>query len=173
MLHPCVRPSPSLATSVLRLALALGLACGSSDDPEESAPPPASNGAAGTSSAPPPATDPSLDPSAPAGPSADEIAALTEMFGMAADRIESACGATFDACGATPGCDEILTCAALNACSGADCYCLGEGCAMDGPCRSVIDSAPGARVRTADDPSLGPASDAASAVGDCLRGLGG
>ena len=169
MLHPCVRPSTSLATSVLRLALfALGLACGASDA-EESPPPPASSGAAGTSSGPAPSTE----PSAPAGPSAEEIAALTEMLGMAADRIQAACGDTFDACGATPGCDEILTCAAFNACSGADCYCLGEGCAMDGPCRSVIDSAPGARVPTADNPSLGPASDAASAVGDCLQGLGG
>jgi hypothetical protein len=106
-------------------------------------------------------------------PSAEDIAALTDAFGMAAGQIQAACGAAFDRCGTTTGCNEILACAASNACSGADCYCQDDACTMDGPCRSVIDSAPGARVPDASNPSLGPASDAARAVGDCLQGLGG
>jgi hypothetical protein len=170
MRHPCVRPSTQLSRCVLASSvLAIGLACGSSDD-EQSEPPP-SSGAAGTSSSP---SAPSTNGPAPANtPTPEEIAALTEMIGMAADQIQSACGTTFDSCGATPGCNEILTCAARNACSGADCYCLGADCSMPGPCRTVIETAPGARAPDASNPSLGPASDAARAVGQCLQGLGG
>jgi hypothetical protein len=169
MRHPPVRPSTQLSMSVFASSiLAIGLACGSSED-EPSEPPPAPNGAAGTSAQ-------GTSPTSPAPsntPTPEEIAALTEMFGMAADQIQSACGTTFDTCGSTPGCTEILTCAASNACSGADCYCLGADCSTDGPCRTVIESAPGARIPDASDPSLGPASDAARAVGQCLQGLGG
>jgi len=169
MRHPCVRPSTKLSMSVLASSiLAIGLACGSSEG-EPSGPPPPSNGTAGTSSQ---GTSPT-NPAPSNTPTPEEIAALTEMFGMVADQIQSACGTPFDTCGATPGCNEILACAARNACSGADCYCLGADCSTDGPCRTVIESAPGARAPDASNPSLGPASDAARAVGQCLQGLGG
>ncbi|HTV22739.1 MAG TPA: hypothetical protein VMG12_28815 [Polyangiaceae bacterium] len=174
MRHTCVRPLSKLTLSLLVSSIVpLALACGSSSDGDEppSEPPPSSNGAAGSPSPAQPA--PSTNNPTPAGPSAEDIAALTEVFGMAADQIQAACGPSFDQCEATPGCNEILACAARSACAGSDCYCVGDGCAMDGPCRSVIDSAPGARVPDATSTSLGPASDAASAVGACLQGLGG
>jgi hypothetical protein len=173
MRHSSVRPFSKLASRLLVSSiLTLGLACGSSDGEAKDPEPSSSNG--GTSATPPASTAPAANGGAPPGmPSAEDIAALTDAFGMAAGQIQAACGPSFDRCGATPGCNEILTCAAQNACSGADCYCLGEGCATDGPCRSVIDSASGARVPDATDQSLGPASDAARAVGACLQGLGG
>jgi hypothetical protein len=149
--------------------LTLGLACGSSEE-AASEPEPSSNGGTGGA----PTVPPTMNGTTPAGmPSAEDIAALTDALGMAAGQIQEACGATFDRCEMTAGCNEILTCAASNACSGSDCYCLDAACSMDGPCRSVIDSAPGARVPSASNPSPGPASDAARAVGDCLQGLGG
>lgn len=170
MRHLSQRPLSKLATLLVAPAiLTLGLACGSSEE-AASDPEPSSNG--GTGGAAP--VQPPMNGTTPAGmPSAEEIAALTDALGMAAGQIQEACGATFDRCEMTAGCNEILTCAARNACSGASCYCLDAACSMDGPCRSAIDSAPGARVPDASNPSLGPASDAARAVGDCLQGLGG
>jgi hypothetical protein len=169
MRHLPQRPSSKLVSClVVPSILAIGLACGSSDEASNDPEPAPSTG--GTSGAP--AASPTMNTN-PSGPSAEDIAALTDAFGMAAGQIQAACGATFDRCGMTEGCNEILACAASNACSGADCYCLDASCTMAGPCRSVIDSAPGARVPDASNPSLGPASDAARAVGDCLQGLGG
>jgi hypothetical protein len=171
MRHLPQRPSSKLVSRLfVPSILALGLACGSSDEAASDPEPAPSNGGTGGAAAGSPTTD-GTNPSGM--PSAEDIAALTDAFGMAAGQIQAACGATFDRCGMTSGCNEILACAASNACSGADCYCLDDTCTMDGPCRSVIDSAPGARVPDASNPSLGPASDAARAVGDCLQGLGG
>jgi hypothetical protein len=174
MPHLAVRPISKLARGLLVPSIvAAALACGSSgeggDDPDPS---PSSGGTGGGA----PANSPAPANNAPGAstmPSPEDIAAVTDALGMVAGQVQAACGARFEACGATPGCTDILSCAARNACSGADCYCLGAGCTMDGPCRSVIDSAPGARVPDANDPSLGPASDAARAVGDCLQGLSG
>ncbi len=149
--------------------IAAGLACGSSGAVEREADP-APPGAAGQAGA---TADTNAARPRDDGPSAEDVAALTDMLAMAGDQIQAACGAAFERCTATPGCDEILTCAAQNACTGADCYCLGEGCAQAGPCRSVIDSAPGARIPDAESSSLGPAPEAASAVGACLAGVGG
>jgi hypothetical protein len=172
MRHLPQRPLSKLANRlVVPSALAIVLACGSSDEGASDAPepPPSNGGTSGAAGAPP-----TMNGTTPSTmPSAEEIAALTDALGMAAGQVQAACGATFDRCGMTPGCNEILTCAARSACSGADCYCMDGACTMDGPCRSVIDSAPGARVPDASNPSLGPASDAARAVGDCLQGLGG
>lgn len=167
MRHLLSSPSAKLATELLLPSIvAIALACGSAkDDASDPEPPPSNAGASG-------AAGTTGGTGAPAMPSAEEIAALTDAFGMAAGQIQAACGTTFDRCGMTPGCNEILACAARNACSEADCYCLDAACTRDGPCRSVIDSAPGARVPDASNPSLGPASDAARAVGDCLQGLG-
>jgi hypothetical protein len=87
----------------------------------------------------------------------------------------SECGDTLDACAATPGCPEILACVRENACSGTDCFCgdatltrcfAGEG---DGPCKDAVLAAPGGREPTLSDPSGGPASDAALAVGECAE----
>jgi hypothetical protein len=149
--------------------LLVGLGCGSSDSSD--APPPASGSSAGAPSAPAP-TQPSTSGS-PNGIPPEAVAAVTGALGMAADQVAAACGATFDGCSATPGCNEILACAARSACTGSACYCADSSCETDGPCRSVIEGAPGARVPDAEDASLGPAADAARAVGECLAGLGG
>lgn len=98
---------------------------------------------------------------------------VAEVIERAGDQLQAACGPTFDACEATAGCDEILACAARSACSGVACYCADASCAAPGPCRAVIDGAPGARTPDAESPSLGPASDAAAGVGACLQGLAG
>jgi hypothetical protein len=90
---------------------------------------------------------------------------------MATAQLRQACGSAFDGCSATPGCNEILACAARAACAGAACYCADARCETDGPCRAVIEGAPGARTPDASDPSLGPAAEAASLVGACLQGL--
>lgn len=85
------------------------------------------------------------------------------------------CGAELDACANTPGCPEILACVRENACSGSDCFCgdaalprcfAGGG---DGPCKAVVLAAPGGREPTLDNPSGGPASDAALEVGECAE----
>jgi hypothetical protein len=59
----------------------------------------------------------------------------------------------------------------MSGCTGASCYCADSSCEAAGPCRSVIDGAPGAREPDAENPSRGPAPEAASAVGACLQGL--
>jgi hypothetical protein len=83
------------------------------------------------------------------------------------------CGAELDTCANTPGCPQILACVRENGCSGTDCFCGdaslprcfdGEG---DGPCKDAVLAAPGGREPSLDDPSGGPASDAALEVGEC------
>jgi hypothetical protein len=85
----------------------------------------------------------------------------------------SECGSELDTCANTPGCPDILACVRENGCSGTDCFCgdaalprcfNGGG---DGPCKDVVLAAPGGREPTLNDPSGGPASDAALEVGEC------
>ena len=59
-------------------------------------------------------------------------------------------------------------------CTGVDCYCgvasivaCASSGAADGPCKSTMLEAPGARIPTLTDPSAGAASDAAVAVAGC------
>lgn len=85
----------------------------------------------------------------------------------------SECGSELDTCADTPGCPEILACVRENGCSGTDCFCGDAALARcfngggDGPCKDVVLAAPGGREPTLDDPSGGPASDAALEVGEC------
>jgi hypothetical protein len=99
--------------------------------------------------------------------------AVTDAIMMVTDQLQAACGGAFDTCSTTPGCNEILACAARNACTGSACYCADASCQTAGPCRSVIEGAPGARAPDAQNDSLGPAADAAAGVGECLGGLAG
>jgi hypothetical protein len=152
------------------------LGCGSSgaDVENDSASPPSMPVASGGRAATPPAVNTGGAPAAPsASPSAEDLAALGDALGMAGEQLQSACGVPLERCSSTPGCNEILACAASSACTGRECYCSGDGCATDGPCRAVIEAAPGARLPDAANPSLGPAPDAASAVGVCVEGLAG
>jgi hypothetical protein len=148
--------------------LLVGLACGGSSD-DGDRPQTASGGAP---SAPPSTSAPPAQPAAPAIPP-EAVMAVTDAIMMVTDQLQAACGEAFDTCSTTPGCNEILACAARNACTGSACYCADASCQTPGPCRSVIEGAPGARVPDAADDSLGPAADAASGVGECLTGLGG
>ena len=160
------RPEPRAQRLLFALLISTGLACGSAADGESSEEPSSPEPGAGTAPA---------DGMAPAPNEArDEAAAMVaEVIERAGDQLRAACGPTFDACEATEGCDEILACAARSACSGVACYCADASCASAGPCRTVIDGAPGARTPDAENPSLGPASDAAAGVGACLQGLAG
>ena len=85
----------------------------------------------------------------------------------------SECSAELDACLGVPGCAEILVCVRESGCSGRDCYCGGAGLTecirgeADGPCKDVLLAAPGGRAPSLEDPSGGPASDAALEVADC------
>lgn len=152
------------------LLLLTGLACGSAADDEGTTrepTPPASGGASA-----PPASDVAPS-SASDSAEASEAALLAEVLERAGDQFGATCGPAIDACGATAGCNEILACAARSGCTGAECYCADAGCTSPGPCREVIDAAPGARAPDASGPSRGPATDAAAAVGACLQGFTG
>lgn len=88
----------------------------------------------------------------------------------------SDCSEQLEACSATPGCVEIAACTRQSGCSGITCYCGDFDAAAciqgqaNGPCKSVILAAPGARVPTLVIPSAGPASDAAVAISSaCLQ----
>jgi hypothetical protein len=151
----------------------LGLACGSSNSGDSS---PASHSGSGSPSAPasPTSAGPGTESAAPPPAIPPEaVAAVTDAIGMAAANVQAACGAPLDACSATPGCNEILACAAFSGCTGGACYCADARCETAGPCRSAIAGAPGAQSPDAESGSYGPAADAAAAVGDCLAGLGG
>ncbi len=83
------------------------------------------------------------------------------------------CSDALAECLDTPGCADILACAAESGCTGADCYCgdaspgrclAGQG---NGPCMGAFLDAPGGREPTLTNPSGGPAADAASDVADC------
>lgn len=83
------------------------------------------------------------------------------------------CGTELDTCANTPGCPEILACVRENGCSGTDCFCGDAALTRcfdgggDGPCKDAVLAAPGGREPTLNDPSGGPASDAALEVGEC------
>jgi len=186
-------------TCGLFVGLGLGLACGSGgDDPGTSSPSPApqnpqqtpsattsmTDSAGGSSAASPAATDSPVSSggSAAASPAASETssalgdgcAALGSTDQCAACICER-CSDTLQTCLETDGCPAILVCVRESGCTGRDCFCgdaslvdclQGEG---DGPCRDAILAAPGGRAPSAQDPSAGPASDAAQQVGDCAE----
>lgn len=85
----------------------------------------------------------------------------------------SECSSELDTCANTPGCPEILACVRENGCTGTDCFCGDASLTRcfngggDGPCKDAVLAAPGGREPTLDDPSGGPASDAALEVGEC------
>jgi hypothetical protein len=153
--------------------LAGALACGSGADS------PARDdhaGHAGPASAPAMSSAPSAaarSSDAPPDTAPANAAAISAAVSMAGDSLRAACGSSIDVCSATPGCNEILACAARAACTGTDCYCSDARCQVEGPCRAVIAAAPGARVPDAANPSPGPAAEAAGRVGACLQGLAG
>jgi hypothetical protein len=158
------RPAHGAPCFLFALLISSSFACGSSADGDSTEEP----------SSPERSPAPTNDPApAPEDDRAEAAAMVAEVIERAGDQLRAACGATFDACEATAGCDEILACAARSACSGIACYCADASCASPGPCRTVIDGAPGARTPDAENPSLGPASDAAAGVGACLQGLAG
>lgn len=87
----------------------------------------------------------------------------------------SECAGELGVCATTPGCLEILACVRDSGCSGQDCYCGTAilpacfGGAGNGPCKAVLLAAPGGREPTFDNPSGGPASDAALSIADCAE----
>jgi len=105
-------------------------------------------------------------------PVEDTCAALDD---VCAACLCSECGDELEVCAGTPGCPEILACVRENGCSGDDCYCgtaslpaclAGAG---NGPCKNILLAAPGGREPTFDNPSGGPASDAALSIADCAE----
>jgi hypothetical protein len=153
--------------------LALLITCGcsaasDSDDDHATASAPAAASAMNSAPEALPASSP-----APGGVSPENAAAISATASMVTDQLRAVCGSSFDGCSATPGCNEILACAARTACIGTACYCADARCEMDGPCRAVIEAAPGARIPDASNPSPGPAAAAAAGVGACLQGLAG
>ena len=85
------------------------------------------------------------------------------------------CAPEAEACELRPGCAEIAACVLSTGCVGAACFCGAVDTlrclsgAANGPCMDVILSAPGGRSPTLADPSAGPASDAAVALGECAE----
>jgi hypothetical protein len=85
------------------------------------------------------------------------------------------CPTEAEACQRTAGCAEIAACVVETACAGAACFC-GDADALrclsgeaNGPCKDVILNAPGGRAPSLDNPSAGPASDAAVALSSCTE----
>jgi hypothetical protein len=85
------------------------------------------------------------------------------------------CPTETEACQRTAGCAEIAACVVETACAGAACFC-GDADALrclsgesNGPCKDVILNAPGGRTPSLDNPSAGPASDAAVALSSCTE----
>jgi hypothetical protein len=158
---------PLLKSGFLLALLLVQWGCG--DSANSGDPPSSSSGA--SAGAPPPESSGS-PPVALINVPPETVEAVTNVIEMAASQLQAACGTTFDTCTNTMGCGEILACAARNGCAGNACYCVDASCQTAGPCRSVIETAPGARAPDAENPSLGPAADAAAAVAECLVGLG-
>jgi hypothetical protein len=158
------RHYPGLVACILLASVA----CASASDADQPSDPPAS-----APTIPPTAPNATTPASAPGGFTDEAINAFSAALGMTAGQLRDACGPAFETCATTPGCDEILGCAAMHGCAGAECYCADARCAAPGPCRAVIDGAPGARMPDAADPSLGAAPAAAGVVGACLVGLAG
>jgi len=121
---------------------------------------------------------PSEGNTTPAAVDADNVSAACAQLGTndaCGACVCEECGSELDACANTPGCPEILACVRENGCSGTDCFCgdaslprcfAGDS---DGPCKAVVLAAPGGKEPTINDPSGGPASDAALAVGECAE----
>src|SRR5690349_15985063 len=87
----------------------------------------------------------------------------------------SECATAAEECERRQGCAAIAACVLEAGCEGAACFC-GSASALrclageaNGPCKDVILSAPGGRSPTLDDPSGGPAADAAVALGACTQ----
>jgi hypothetical protein len=136
--------------------------------PEGSAP--SSGGAAGAGGGA------AVDAGAPQVPSGSggAPAALCSSSDACGVCICNECGDEFAACTETPGCVEIVACARLNGCAGFDCYCGSMDpitCVTSGPgngaCVEATLAAPGSHVATLNNPSAGPASDAALALANC------
>jgi hypothetical protein len=160
---------------------------GSASMPNPSSNPAPSQGQAGSNGGQPSASPPSSSPN-PASPASNESNTTPASVdganvGTACAELGTSdacgacvcteCGSELDTCANTPGCAEILACVRENACSGSDCYCGDASLARcfngggDGPCKDAVLAAPGGREPTLEDPSGGPASDAALEVGDC------
>lgn len=113
------------------------------------------------------------------GTSASEATFEADCLACAASDCErclcSNCGEQLVACSNIEGCPEIAACIRESGCAGLDCYCGSfdaiacAGGQADGPCKAAILAAPGAREPTALEPSAGPASDAAVAIGLCAQ----
>jgi hypothetical protein len=166
------RPPPAIGSLLRRIALisAITSGCSAGSDPPDEHTTARTPPAPATSSM---ADAPPGSSSAPSNVSADNAAAISAAASMVTDQLRAACGSSFNDCSATPGCNEILACAARAACTGATCYCSDARCEVEGPCRTVIAAAPGARVPDASNPSPGPAAEAAGRVGACVQGLAG
>lgn len=119
--------------------------------------------------------DPALEPTAVTGQAATVNQACDAFSGTdaCADCVCERCSSELGRCAETPGCAEILACVREAACSGRECFCGDAGLTeclrgeSNGPCKEVVLAAPESREPSLDDPSAGPASDAALAVGDC------
>jgi hypothetical protein len=149
--------------------------------------PPSSPGAAGSNGEQTPITTPPSTNPNPANPSNESNTTPASVdganFGTACAELATndacgacvctECGSELDTCANTPGCPEILACVRENGCSGTDCFCGDAALTRcfngggDGPCKDAVLAAPGGREPTLDDPSGGPASDAALEVGEC------
>lgn len=120
---------------------------------------------------PAPAPHASVDPGAGSGEGSAFGLSAADLVQALAGQVGGVCGAVLDTCTATDGCEQIVACAAEHACTGATCYCADVRCEVPGPCRSVIDGAPGAVSGAAPGSNRGPAADAAAAVGVCIEQL--
>jgi hypothetical protein len=89
------------------------------------------------------------------------------------------CATEIRGCQDTPGCLEIAACVKSTSCVGVECYCgtdTAAACANDGgngPCKETVLNAPGGKAPTLLQPSAGPASDAVTALAECMEGTSG
>jgi len=90
------------------------------------------------------------------------------------DCLAGVCPAVLERCDDTPGCGAIVACARSNGCEQDECYCGTVNLLLctttgqaNGPCRDVMLAAPGGHAPTFVDQNAGPASLAASGVGEC------
>jgi hypothetical protein len=180
LMRPSVPPAVDSSTVVLTrwafasslgLLVGLGMACGNEGEDQSTATQPFQGANAARSSGA--SSGVTGEQETPANVSADNVAAAdaieqaAQALGRIVEQVEPICGQALDECGATPGCPEILACAAATGCSGRDCRCADQACEVDGPCRGVIDSAPGADAGG----GSGPAAEAAARVGVCVSEL--
>lgn len=160
---------------------------GTGSTPTQPAAPAPSQGAApsngGQTQVAPPSSSPTTPDPSPSEGNTTPASVDTTDIGAACAQVDTSdacgacvcreCGAELDTCANTPGCPEILACVRENGCSGTDCYCGDASLTRcfdgggDGPCKEAVLAAPGGREPSLDDPSGGPASDAALEVGEC------